>query len=129
MSDAGGDLPSIEFEPFEDEIDEDEIELSVQQALLRDEARLVSIVALVLISIGMLFSLGWFVVAWRAQRDLGGADQGFTTGVTATETPDLGDRIASLEQIGILLLISLALVAVGCGLRLYAARVIATRDT
>jgi hypothetical protein len=127
MSDAGGDLPSIEFEPFEDEIDEDEIELSVQQALLRDEARLVSIVALVLIGVGVLFSLGWFVVAWRAQRDLGGADQGFTSVVTR-DTPDLGDRIASLEQIGILLLISLALVAVGCGLRLYAARVIATRD-
>jgi hypothetical protein len=128
MSDAGGDLPSIEFEPFEDEIDEDEIELSVQQALLRDEARLVAIVALVLVGVGVLFSLGWFVVAWRTQRDLGGADRAFTSGVTTTDTPDLGDRIASLEQIGILLLISLALAAVGCGLRLYASRVIATRD-
>jgi hypothetical protein len=80
-----------------------------------------------LIAVGALFAVGWFFVAWRTQSDLNSSTQSFSA-TGALENPDFVDRVVAVEQIGFLLLFALLTVGGGCGLHLYASRLIATRD-
>jgi hypothetical protein len=129
MSDDAGDLPTIDLEAVSDDetIDDEEVLAEVERILVRGEARVMAVVAVLCIVVGALFALGWFVVAWRTQSDLSVGGRLSSTGEFGSGDPDLVDRIYSLEQIGILLLFALLLVAGGCGLRLYATRVTAER--
>lgn len=117
----------VEAVPGDEEIDQAEVEVEVERILIRDEARIMAIVSLVCIAVGGLFTVGWFFVAWRTQSGLSSRGGITTDGSFSSGDPDLVDRIDALEQIGILLLFALMLVAGGCGLRLYSTRVNADR--
>ena len=125
MTDDAGELQNIVVEALhdDDEIDQEEVDVEVERILIRSEARMIAVVSVVCIVVGVLFALGWLVVAWRTQSELSGGSRAISTGGFGDGDPDLVDRIYALEQIGILLLFSLLLVAGACGLRLYSSRV------
>jgi hypothetical protein len=129
MTDEAGELGSIVVEPIrDDEIDQDEVDIEVERILIRGEARVMAIVSLVCIVVGGLFAVGWFFVAWRTQSELSGGGRVTSTGGFGGSDADLVDRIYALEQIGILLIFSMLLIAGGCGLRLYSTRINADRN-
>jgi hypothetical protein len=116
----------VEASPDDEEVDQEEVAVEVERMLIRDEARVIAGVSLLCIVIGALFALGWVFVAWRTESDLSNGGRGSGVGFGSGD-PDLVDRINALEQVGILLMFALLLVASGCGLRLYASRVSAER--
>jgi hypothetical protein len=131
MTDHAGDLPDVVVEPVPDDdeaIDQEEIDVEVDRILIRGEAKVMAAVSLLCIIVGALFALGWILVAWRTQNELSGGGQLTSGGGFSSGDPDLVDRIYALEQIGVLLLFALLLVAGGCGLRLYATRVTTERS-
>jgi hypothetical protein len=134
MTDDAGERREIQVEALtgdeeldDEEVDQEEIEIEVSRILIRDEARVMAAVSLLCIVVGALFAVGWFVVAWRTQSELSTGGRVSSTGDFNSSEADLVDRIFALEQIGVLLLFSLMLIAGGCGLRLYATRVTAER--
>lgn len=129
MSYKPGDEPDIEVESLDDEeIDEAAVAIEVQRILLLDEAKIVSLASMLLIGVGALFVVGWFVLAWRTQSDLSGGPTRFASGDEfSSSDPDVADRIIAMEQIGVLLLIALLTIGTGCGLHLFASRVMARR--
>ncbi|MEY2453797.1 MAG: hypothetical protein QOD92_3371 [Acidimicrobiaceae bacterium] len=130
MTDDAGELENIVVEALDDEeeIDQEDVEVEVERILIRGEARVIAVVSLICIVVGVLFAIGWFFVAWRTQNELSGGGRVSSTGGFSDGDPDLVDRIYALEQIGILLLFSLLLVAGGSGLRLYSTRINAERN-
>ena len=128
MTDDAGELEHIVVEAVsdDDELDQEEIDVEVERILIRGEARVMSLASLLFMAVGTVFAVGWFFVAWRTQSELTGGGRASSTGFDSGD-PDLVDRIYAFEQIGVLLLFSLLLVATGCGLRLYSTRINADR--
>ena len=128
---AGDDdeLTDIEIETLDaDEIDVEgldpvALDRDVRRILVRDEARIMSVVSVGLIAIGTVFSIAWLFLAWRIEQNanvLGGNG--------GLGDADVVDRIIALAQVSSVLAISLLLVAAGCGLRLYASRLFTIPD-
>jgi hypothetical protein len=128
MSYDAGDLPSIQVEPIDDdvEVDPEEVDQAVRRMLTRDEARIMSVVSVVLMAIGVVFSVGWLFVAWRLEHELNGSTSVF--GGSSDSDADLVDRIVVLMQAGPILMLSLLAGASGCGLRLFSSRLITERE-
>jgi hypothetical protein len=103
-----------------------DVEMAVRQLLTRDEARVISVASLVIMAIGFVFCVMWLVVVWRTQRDLSGGGR-FAVDSTGDD-PDIGDRIVSLEQDGVVLMFSLLVLTAGSGLRLLSGRLLSQRQ-
>ena len=128
---AGDDeeLTDIEIETLDDDeidtegLDPVTLDRDVRRILVRDEARIVSVVSVGLIAIGTVFSVAWFFLAWRIEQNAN-----VLGGNAGLGDADVVDRIIALAQVSSVLAISLLLVAAGCGLRLYASRLFTTPD-
>jgi hypothetical protein len=128
MTDDARELGDIDVEAIDEDVDQVEVDQVVRELLTRDEARVMSIASLALIAVGLVFTLGWIVVLWRTESELS-STRGFSSSGGAglvSNNPDLVDRIIAAEQVGVLVLLALLLVAAGCGLRLFASRLLAS---
>jgi hypothetical protein len=115
-------MEDIEIEAPDDDdeaINSDEVQLAVRRVLVRDEARIMSVVSVGLIAIGVVFAAAWLLLAWRLEE----TSTTFLGSGGSSGDPDLVDRILVLVQFSGVLMIPLLVVAAGCGLRLYASRV------
>jgi len=115
--------PSDPADPYDPNDADDELEAidtAVRRLLTQDEARIISIVSLVLMAIGSVFSAAWFFMAWRVEHELDSSN----TVLGGGGSPDLLDRVIALLQIGGILSLFLLVLATGCGLRLFASRVV-----
>ena len=107
------------------DVEDAAVESAVRQLLARDEARIISTASLVLMAVGFVFSVMWFAVAWRTQAKLSG---GGHFGLGGDESnPDVVDRILNLVEISGYLMFALMVFAAGCGLRLFAGRLLSER--
>jgi len=127
MADDGDELLDIEIEgeDGDDDLDPVEVDQALRRILVKDEARIVSVVSVGLIAIGAVFSIGWLFLAWRVEEN---AASGAFFGSNPSTDADVIDRIVVLMQVSSLLAMSLLLVAAGCGLRLYASRLFTLRE-
>jgi hypothetical protein len=107
------------------DVEDEAVETAVQQLLTRDEARVVSVAAVVVTALGLIFSLMWLFVAWRTQSKLTG---GSRFAIDDTSDPDLVDRVVALVQDGPAFMLSLLVLAAGSGLRLLAGRLLSQRQ-